>query len=663
MEHFKLKFDSVARPEATVIAGNIRFTVLTPRLIRLEYSEAGKFEDRASQPFWYRHLHVPEFEVTQDGNQLTLETEFLRLNYHQTEAGFTSDTLSIHLKNSDILWHYGDADLGNLLGTTRTLDEVSGQTVLEPGLLSRAGWTVIDDSNTLVFDENGWLQNRDGEALDLYFLGYGHDYRTALSDYFKLTGKIPLLPRFVLGNWWSRYWAYTQEELTNLMLEFMAQEVPLSVCIVDMDWHITKTGNQSSGWTGYTWNRDLFPDPNSFIKFLHEIGLKTALNLHPADGIHPHEDAHAEMVKRLQGKTDESVKFAIANPGFARAYFEVLHHPFEDQGVDFWWMDWQQGKISDKVGLDPLWWLNHLHFLDLGRDGKKRPFIFSRWGGLGNHRYPIGFSGDTYVTWETLAYQPYFTATAANVGYGWWSHDIGGHCFGVEEAELYTRWVQYGVFSPILRLHSTNNSFHERLPWGYDAETARIAGDAMRLRHALIPYLYSMSWRAYAHDLQPIVPMYHDYPEEEAAYSCPNQYTFGGELIAAPYIFPINLETRLSRQVVWLPSGTWFNFFNGFRYAGNSWNAIYGTMDDIPVFAKGGAIVPLAPEVGWGGVENPTALNLYIFPGTSNHFELYEDDGETTAYLGGAFSLTTFRNQWGEDGKQQQFIIEPITGA
>src|SRR5690606_29482521 len=125
-----------------------------------------------------------------------------------------------------------------------------------------------------------------------------------------------------------------------------------------------------------------------------------------------------------------------------------------------------------------------------------RTFIFSRWGGLGNHRYPIGFSGDTHVTWRSLAYQPYFTATAANVGYGWWSHDIGGHTFGIEEPELYLRWVQYGVFSPIFRLHSTKNHFHERLPWKYDAEIGRLASDMLRLRHQLIPYLYSMSWKA-----------------------------------------------------------------------------------------------------------------------------------------------------------------------
>ena len=143
--------------------------------------------------------------------------------------------------------------------------------------------------------------------------------------------------------------------------------------------------------------------------------------------------------------------------------------------------------------------------------------------------------------------------------------------FGTEEGELYTRWVQFGVFSPILRLHSTKNKFHERHPWGYDAEVLRVAGAALRLRHALIPYIYSMAWRNVVDSLPLIQPLYHWYPEDEAAYHCPQQYTFGTELIAAPFTEPIDPKTRLSRQVVWFPEGDWFNFFTGEYFAGGRW--------------------------------------------------------------------------------------------
>jgi alpha-glucosidase (family GH31 glycosyl hydrolase) len=652
---FPIHFDPIARPEAIATAPGARFTVLTPRLLRLEYSPNGRFEDRPSQAFWYRRQPVPEFSWGEENGRYHLRTAFLHLEYTPDPAGFSGDSLTIRLKESGVLWRYGQSDPANLRGTTRTLDEADGPIQLEEGLLSRSGWAVYDDTRRLVFDDEGWLELRRAPAgyRDLYFFGHGHDYAATLADFARVAGPAPMIPRWALGNWWSRYWAYSADELLALMDEFTARETPLAVCIVDMDWHITDTGNQSSGWTGYTWNRALFPDPPAFIAELHRRGLKTALNLHPAEGIHPHEAQYPALARALDLDPDEGepIPFNIVDPDFARPYFELLHHPQEADGVDFWWMDWQQGELSGLPGLDPLWWLNHLHFYDLARDGGKRPFVFSRWGGLGNHRYPIGFSGDTVVSWASLAFQPRFTATAANVNYGWWSHDIGGHMFGVEEAELYLRWVQFGLFSPILRLHSTKNRFHERRPWGYDAETERLACAALRLRHAFIPYLYTMAWHNHIEHCPLVRPLYHDYPTHEAAYHCPDQYSFGSELLVAPFISPMDPDTRQSRVRVWLPPGDWFDFFRGDWYAGESWTAVYGGLSDIPVFAKAGAIVPLA--VG-DGLANPALLVVHLFPGADNTFALYEDDGLTGR------SLLPLRQHWSPE--EWTVTIGPVGG-
>jgi alpha-glucosidase (family GH31 glycosyl hydrolase) len=657
-DHFQIPFTPLPADEAVVEAANVRFTVLTSRLIRLEYSPDNTFEDRPSQAFWHRLQPVPEFEIVRQREQIEIITDHLHVRYlgqddEVSVSGFTAANLSITLKESGTVWCCGDRDQENLLGTTRTLDQVSGPAELEPGLMSRSGWAVVDDSDSLVFNEQGWVEPRRATpgTRDLYFFGYGRDYQGCLRDYCRLAGKVPLLPRWLLGNWWSRYWAYTQDELQQIVADFRAHQVPLSVCVVDMDWHVVDVGHDVAGWTGYTWNRELFPEPEAFLRWLHEQGLKVALNLHPALGVRPHEEAYREMAQRLSvdPATGETIAFDIADPEFVRAYFEVLHHPQEERGVDFWWLDWQQGEESNLPGLDPLWWLNHLHFYDLGRDGQKRPIIFSRWGGLGNHRYPIGFSGDTHANWASLAFQPYFTATAANVAYGWWSHDIGGHMFGRGEAELYTRWVQFGLFSPILRLHSTKNPFQDRRPWAYDAETLRVTRQALQWRHAFIPYLYTMAWRNYQQDLPPIRPLYYDYSEREEAYHCPQQVAFGSELVAAPFTSPADRETGLSRQVVWLPPGDWYDFFSGRYFRGDGWYAIYGRLEDIPVFAKAGAIVPLGPKVGWGNVSNPVELDLHLFAGANGRFVLYEDDGEMTGYLRGEYGLTVFEQAWQEN--------------
>jgi alpha-glucosidase (family GH31 glycosyl hydrolase) len=649
------KFDPQAKTGAIITVRKARFTVLTDRLIRMEFSLNNHFEDRPSQIFWYRRQPVPQFECEESKNEVDIETEYLHLHYFISERGFTPQTLEVTLKSTGVRWRFGEpiSRSHNLHGTARTLDEAAGGISLEPGLMARAGWSVVDDSHSLVFNNSGWLEARpEPLEIDLYFFGYGHDYVGCLRDYYRLSGPVPLIPRWALGNWWSRYWEYSADELLELMQEFMNHQTPLAVCIIDMDWHLTETDNTCSGWTSYSWNRKLFPDPAGFIQRLHDYNLKTALNLHPAEGIHPHEETYPAFARYMGQNPDslDPIPFDSTDPHFMHGYFELLHHPLEAQGVDFWWLDWQQGQQTRLRDLDPLWWLNHLHFYDLMRDGSKRPFIFSRWGGLGNHRYPIGFSGDTIVGWEALDFQPGFTSTAANVGYGWWSHDIGGHMGGIEDDELYVRWVQYGVFSPILRLHSTKNRFHERKPWGRGPTIEKLAVTALRLRHTLIPYLYTMAWQNSQTGLPPITPLYYTQPEEESAFICPQAYWFGSELIAAPFTRPASTDTHLSRQTIWLPEQNssdpaWFDFFSGERFE-PGWHTIYGELKDIPVFARPGAIIPLAPETAAFGAPNPEILRLLIFPGADNHFELYEDDGETLAYQDGHFALSPFTLRW-----------------
>jgi alpha-glucosidase (family GH31 glycosyl hydrolase) len=634
-----------ANPAALIHEGDARFTILTSRLIRLEFDPQKSFEDRASQVFLYRNQIVPLFNTWKQDGWLNIETEYLHLRFKENGRFHWRD-LHITLKQSGQTWQYSYPDHSNLGGTIRTLDSTDGRLSFPDGLISRSGWAVVDDNHSLIFDENEWLQPRETapEKRDLYFFGYAQDYLAAIADYQRVSGKPGLLPRSALGNWWSRYWAYSDQELLDLMDTFTQHRIPLSVCIVDMDWHITKTGNTSSGWTGYTWNKKLFPEPTKFIDELHQRGLKTALNLHPAEGVHPHEEAYPAMASALGQDPAEGrpVSFDIADRSFTEAYFKVLHHPMEEQGVDFWWMDWQQGTHSGTAGLDPLFWLNHLHYFDLGRTSQKRPFIFSRWPGLGGHRYPIGFSGDTIVSWESLAFQPEMTATAANVAFGWWSHDIGGHCEGIEDPELYLRWVQFGIFSPIFRLHSTNNEFIDRRPWGFGKDALEIARSAMQLRHSLLPLIYTANWQNAEQGEPLILPMYYSYPYEEAAYQAPNQYTFARQLLVAPITQPADPDTKLSRHSVWLPAGQWFDFFTNEAHEGGRWLTLYADQSQIPVFAKAGAIIPMDAEVLANGVKLPSRLQVKFFAGADGSYQLYEDDGETQSYLDGNFALTNF---------------------
>ena len=659
---FKFYCEPKANPEAIVSGDKYRFTILTSRMIRLEYANDGKFEDRPSQTVWFRKQEVPKFNLEQNDKLIRIETEFLLLSY-KINSKFSRNTLKIVMKDTGKIWKFGKRDRKNLGGTARTLDGTNGFSFMEKGLMSKDGFTILDDSKTLIFNSYYWLEARPESSekrYDLYFFGYENDYLGCLKDYYKITGKTPMIPRFVLGNWWSRYWEYTESELKELIETFEAHNIPLSVCIIDMDWHLVKIDKKyGRGWTGYTWNKELFPDPTGLLKWLHEKKLKVALNLHPADGIRAHEECY-EKVADFMGVNkaeEEPVKFDIADPKFVAAYFDLVHHPHEEEGIDFWWLDWQQGFKTKIKNLDPLWMLNHLHCLDLGRDKKTRSFIFSRWGGKGNHRYPIGFSGDTFISWRSLNYQPYFTVTASNVGYGWWSHDIGGHMRGKENEELYTRWVQWGVFSPIMRLHSTKNRFIKREPWNYDQNTLYHVGNIMRFRHRIIPYIYSMAYQNYAYDIPLMRPLYYYEPLTEEKYKFKNEYWYGSELLIHPITKKRDKIRKRVIQSTYLPPEhqLYFDYFTKDTFEGGKVVTRVYDLAEIPAFVKAGGIIPIDDGPIENCVQNPEHLRFEIFPGDSNTFQLYEDDGVSESYKEGDCYITNINWVWGSDSK---FLLE-----
>ena len=660
-----LKIDAYpqACPENMIQGEHYRITVLTKSLVRLEYSPDGIFTDAPTQTVLNRNFPQVSFEVRETPEELEIRTEYFQLNYDKKE--FTSHGLSCYALGmpggNRNAWRYGVKN-ENLKGTARTLDNVNGACELEDGILSLwSGCVALDDSRTLTLREDGWVEPRKKGIQDLYLFAYGHRYLEALKDFYHLCGETPMLPRFALGNWWSRYYKYTEESYMELMERFDQEQIPFSVAVIDMDWHLVDIDPKyGTGWTGYTWNREFFPDPERFLKKLHDRGMKTTLNLHPADGIRGFEDCYPQMAEAmgLDPEKEEPVNFDIANPDFLEAYLEKTLHPLEEEGVDFWWIDWQQGTNSKMEGLDPLWMLNHYHFLDSARNGK-RPMTFSRYAGPGSHRYPVGFSGDTLITWESLDFQPYFTSTASNIGYGWWSHDIGGHMLGYKNDEMEARWYQFGVFSPINRLHSSSSEFNGKEPWRFKKEVHDTMCEFLRLRHRLLPYLYTMNHRAWAEGEPICQPMYYAYPENWDAYGRKNEYFFGSELIAAPVTTARIENLNVAKTKVWLPEGLWFDFFTDTVYQGGRNQNMYRSIDQIPVLAKAGAILPMTDEIRAIDTEkNPEELTVRVYPGADNSFTLYEDDNITEGYRQGICAVTEMNLNW----QEKTFTIKPSAG-
>ncbi len=674
-ERFKIDCSPVADEKQVYVNGATRLTVITPCLLRVEVQSEGGFCDEPTQSVWFRDFDNPEFTVTNKNGTVIIKTEkaefFYSLKAHKM--------LKIKLADGRTVKNY---KAGNLKGTCRTLDITAGIIKLTDGVCSRNGVAVLDDSKTLAIKPDGTILPRNNNESDEYYFAYGNDYIGATTDLYKLTGKVPLIPRYALSNWWSRYKDYSQAEYLSLMDKFKEEEIPITVATVDMDWHWVKIkekfGNDahkvskhlnfmeyvydiwSVGWTGYSFNTELFPDPYGFIKKLKDDNYHVTFNIHPSMGVRWFEDQYEDMCKAMgqNPKEKKPVAFDITDKKFTENYFDILHHPFEKAGVDFWWIDWQQGKNTKTPGLDPLWALNHYHFLDNAKDNH-RPLILSRFCGAGSQRYPLGFSGDTTQTWKSLDFQPGFTATASNVAYPWWSHDIGGHCMGKRDDELYLRWVQLGVFSPVMRLHSTNNEFAGKEPWKFSGPVQKIATDALRLRHKLLPYIYTMNYRTHTECRAICEPMYYAYPEDKSAYECKNEFFFGTELIVAPVTEHTSAKTNLAGVNVWIPEGRYTDIFTGRIYEGNRFVKMFRDIGTIPVLAKEGAIIPMDTNDRTNDCSNPGKLELWVYRG-SNTFTLYEDDGETLSYQNGEYLKTSFTVA--ENGNKVSFTIKKAEG-
>ena len=230
---------------------------------------------------------------------------------------------------------------------------------------------------------------------------------------------------------------------------------------------------------------------------------------------------------------------------------------------------------------------------------------------------------------------------------------------GVQDDELYLRWLQYGVFSPINRLHSSNSDFMGKEPWKRRYDVAKISEDFLRLRHKLIPYIYSANYRTHAFGEPICMPMYYRYDRDEA-YKVKNQYIFGSQLLVAPITRPADKRFNLSKVDVWLPEGRWTDIFNGRVYRGGRWVRMHRDLDSIPVLAPEGAIVPMYHDSRTNDLSLSQELEIHLWRGNGS-FELYEDDGESRSYENGEYVKTKFTLE--ENGTSIRLTITPPTDS
>ncbi len=644
-KQFEIDFSKAKSDSKCVITGtHFRFSIITERVIRLEYSNTGKFNDKPTQLIKKRNLGTVNFSVRQDANLLELSTKYFSLTYLK-EQHFTGTKINpmTNLKVTLISkerdrckdWYYGHPEARNMLGNMIGVDrEVPKE--LQKGLYSLDGFASIDDSQSKLFLEDGTLEEPLDDHIDIYLFMYDKDFRQVLIDYFKMTGSPALIPRYALGNWWSRNICYNDDSIRDLVRDFERRKIPISVMLFDHDWHIRNQGDYKDLKTGFTFNQECFQNPQRMLYEFHNRGIRVGLCVNPMNGIYPHEQFYPQMAQFLQLSNSTVVEFDPLNPKLLDVLFKLFLHPLEAMGVDFFWNDY------DGEDFQKLWALNHYMYLDSGRDNhKKRPLLLSRGSLCAPHRYPVLYGGSSEISWEALKNLPFLYLNAANMGVSWWSHDVGGNHGGVEDGELYLRYVQLSTFGPILRFHGARGKYYKKEPWLWDVQTEDITANYMRLRHRLIPYLYTEAYN-YTKSGTPIIqPFYYNYMwvYDDDLYR--NQYYFGSQLLVCPILEPKDVVMNRAIHRFYVPDGIWYDFVTGKKFPGNKKYVSFFKDEDYPVFAHSGSIIPFSNRSDYNNTGLPTELEIQIFPGASNTYTLYEDDGVTSMYKEGYFLKTS----------------------
>lgn len=640
-DNFKLDYKKSKTDVKNVIQGDkFRISILTERLIRLEYNDKGLFEDRPTELVWNRNFTVPKFDLKEDENFIELATSYFTLYYTKNKkfyGGRINQTanLKVDVKGSDRYWYYKHPEVRNY-GAPAILLSEDGKTKYQKGLFSIDGFVSIDDSKTNIMLETGEVEKRLDNQIDVYLFVYLKDFNLCLKDYFELTGKPALLPRYALGNWWCRNNAYSDIELKELVDEFGNKDIPVSIFLLDKDWHKRTYNKKDHLKTGFTWNKELFKSPVDMTKYLHSKGIRLGLSVNPTEGIYSIDDYYEKAKEYLPADKNGVIPFNIFDPKFVDVYLKLFIHPLDTLGADFFWLD-----HYDKKNHEELFLTKHYHFYDMMRNYKRRPMILGYNSLIAPHRYPVLYSGKTEVSWNTLKLIPFHNANAANNGVSWWSHDIGGYYKGIEDNELYTRFVQLGVFSPILKFGADNGKYYKREPWKWSIKTYSIVKDYLNLRHQLIPYLYTEAYKYYNEGTPVVQPIYYKFPEmyDDPLYR--DEYFLGSELFVSPIVKQKDYVMNRAIHKFYIPEGIWYDIVTGKKFPGGRSYVSFFRDQDYPVFARSGAIIPMGTNDNINDTTPPKNMEIQIYPGRSNVYKLYEDDGLSDLYKQGYYLLSS----------------------
>ena len=518
--------------------------------------------------------------------------------------------------------------------------------------------------------------------IDYYFV-YGTDMDDVISGYRTLTGKAPVMPKWVMGYWQSREKYNTQEEVLSTLAEFRRRGIPIDNIVIDwLHW-------KQDSWGSHEFDPERFPDPKGMVDSIHSMHGRVMVS------VWPKFYTTTEHYKEFDSKgwmyklpVEDSIRDWVG-PGYLGSFYDAydpdarklfwsqMNDHYMPLGIDAWWMDASEPNIRDctdlqyrkdlitPTALGPstkyfnAYGLMNAEAIYDGQRGvepDRRVFLLTRSGFAGQQRYSTAtWSGDIATRWEDMKAQISAGLNFAASGIPWWSMDIGGFCVedryvaAAKEAdktgaetpdmkewrELNTRWYQFGAFAPMFRAHGQ---------WPY-REIFNIAPEShpayksvvyyTRLRYDLMPYIYSMAGMTHFDDYTIMRPMVMDFPDDKSIRSVGDQFMFGPAFLVAP-VYEYGAR---SRTVVLPEDSEWYDFYTGRRVNGKGTVSLPAPYERVPLLVRSGSIVPFGPSIQWTDEKQPETINLYVYTGRDGKFMLYEDEGLNYNYEKGKFSM------------------------
>ena len=494
-----------------------------------------------------------------------------------------------------------------------------------------------------------------GNAID-YFLVQGGNPAEVISEYQNLTGKAPLFPKTAYGFWQCRERYHNQEELLENAREMRERGIPFDNIV--QDWFYWPEGTK-----GPEWDRAKYPDPEAMVKELTKLNLKLMVSVWP-------EVKNEALEKKYNLKKINSGNYIdIYDKGVSERFYRMLSDSKFHYGVSSIWLDGTEPEgVRDTKAMTAVGRFEEVqnpYSLEVTRamyEGRRaefpnqRVFNLTRSAYAGQQRYgATSWSGDVEASWEQLAEQISAGLNFTMAGIPYWTHDIGGffrdsksinpefdnQYTNPEFIELLTRWFQFGAFSPIFRIHGYKS---ETEIWRYNQEFEDIARKFIDIRYQLMPYIYSEAWKATTEGTLLMAPLAYQYPEDKNTWGIKDQFLFGESIMVG-----IVTEYKQRTKAMYLPEGTWYNFWNDEQGEGNQNITVAAPLNETPIFVKSGSILPIGPKVQNVTERSQKSIGIVVYPGKDAEYTMYLDDGESYNYEQGTYSEIVF--SYSEDTK------------